>query len=820
MMLSARSDTQRECRHKTLVAWLVVIAHLHVLGTLALAADWPAFRGLSGDGTSHETTVLSTVEDIHLEVSWHRKIGNGYSGVAIAEGCVVTGFTAGSYDVIAAFDEKSGDELWRNRIEDAYVGQNGSHGGPISTPAISAHRVFGLSARGRLFALDIANGKELWSRNLVKEYGAIEPSYGFTTSPVVSHGKLIIQVGGERASVIAFDEATGETKWVAGDDKVSYQSPIIYRRNNRDTIIAAGESTMIGIDPVTGRELYSFKHGGDGMRGAGSITPLPVGPNGILLANKDESSILTALENNLEETVVKPSWTTRAISKSFTTPVYHKGYIYAYNSRFLTCVDAKTGEREWRSRLPGNGYLILVDDHLVLSTMDGTVHIARANTHRYDERASLKVLQDVSWTPPSFANGSIYVRGVNGIAKLAIKLGPKLAHDRVTSTEQVNEEATSLMKALEKKVSKSKNKKEIIDAFLEEHQRYPIHDVQDLLHFVYRAEATDIALAGDLFGARADQSMRRIPDTDLFYYTAKLESDAHVNYIFIKDFNQNVLDPLNEQKTTGTIFRDDLELASGGNGMEMSWVAMPKWKAPAHLGKPIKARRGFIRTHMLNSEILKRSHEITVFLPHEYKESLKSYPVIYVHGGAGARRYGRMTRTMSNLIGSRMTPAIAAFIDVFPGSTNGKYNEVIATEVVTFIDTTYRTLQDRESRANIGAGFRAYNALECTLQFPDVFQKVGSQSLFRFSSMEAMRIAISDAEDKDIFVYHDWGKYDLRFAHSPTDLVETNRLLNKWLLDAGFHVAGGQANDGSGWSSWRNRTDDMLTALFPIQKNE
>lgn len=61
----------------------------------------------------------------------------------------------------------------------------------------------------------------------------------------------------------------------------------------------------------------------------------------------------------------------RAIRNSYNIPVEFEGHLYTYSSRFLTCVDAETGEARWRSRTPGDGFLILVDGHLVIETKKG-----------------------------------------------------------------------------------------------------------------------------------------------------------------------------------------------------------------------------------------------------------------------------------------------------------------------------------------------------------------------------------------------------------------------------------------------------------------
>ena len=67
-------------------------------------------------------------------------------------------------------------------------------------------------------------------------------------------------------------------------------------------------------------------------------------------------------------TYFKESWRSEAIGESWNTHVHHRGHLYGYDDAFLTCVDAASGEPRWKSRAPGEGFLILVDDHLVMLT--------------------------------------------------------------------------------------------------------------------------------------------------------------------------------------------------------------------------------------------------------------------------------------------------------------------------------------------------------------------------------------------------------------------------------------------------------------------
>jgi len=99
--------------------------------------------------------------------------------------------------------------------------------------------------------------------------------------------------------------------------------------------------------------------------------------------------------------------------------------LYGYNGMTLTCVDSGTGKTAWRSREPGDGFPIIVDGHLVVATKEGGVYVATCGRDEYRQLAGLKVFDGLIWAPPSFSQGAIYFRSMDGIARINI---PSLAY--------------------------------------------------------------------------------------------------------------------------------------------------------------------------------------------------------------------------------------------------------------------------------------------------------------------------------------------------------------------------------------------------------
>jgi len=245
---------------KSITSTLMALAAIAVIAP-ALAAenadDWPIWNGPNHDLTTSGNGAFDN-DTFGLERLWSRPLGSGYSALSVAGDRLVACFSDGTSDWMAALDVASGRELWRYRIDaETYRGHDGSDDGPVATPTIHDGLVFGLSPRGRLFAVRLADGEEVWTRRLVDELGAKQPFWGFNSSPTVIGGVLVMLTGGDGGhSISGLDPATGELRWATGDDAVYYESPIALRLGDEEHIFALTNDHIIGLEPGTGRVLW------------------------------------------------------------------------------------------------------------------------------------------------------------------------------------------------------------------------------------------------------------------------------------------------------------------------------------------------------------------------------------------------------------------------------------------------------------------------------------------------------------------------------------------------------------------------------------
>lgn len=193
-------------------------------------------------------------------------------------------YSDSTFDYVIALDAATGDERWRFEIDSTYVGHDGSHNGPISTPLIDGSRVYGLGPKGHLIALELQTGELVWSKHLVDDYEASAPFYGFSTAPLIENEVLIVETGGDGTAISGFDKNMGELLWATGSDTIQYQSPIVMEIDGRRQLLGVGNRHIYGIDPQTGDELWSYSHGGEPRsRGGRSINPVVAGRNRVFV---------------------------------------------------------------------------------------------------------------------------------------------------------------------------------------------------------------------------------------------------------------------------------------------------------------------------------------------------------------------------------------------------------------------------------------------------------------------------------------------------------------------------------------------------------
>jgi len=786
-------------------------------GAAPAQEDWPRWRGDRFDDRAAATGVFDG--PLELRVAWRRDIGSGYSGISVRDGRLVTLASSDGDDHVIALDAKTGAPLWRRRIATTYPGRDGAQDGPCGTPTISSDTVFTIGPFGHLLALDLSTGEERWSTHLVDDHDARRPHWGFTTAPLLVDDVLIVQVGGPEGRAFAgFDAATGAIIWEAGTDVVDYQSPMLLDLLGERLVLCTGESKLFGVHPRTGSIRFEIPHDGEAFY-AKVLNPLLIAPDTLFLKQSGTRSKLVQLMNDSDdEPWLEGLWITRHIKQNYNQPVHHEGYLYGHNSSILTCIDASTGERMWRSRPPGNGWLFLLDGHLVVLTKSGSLSIHPATPDGYEELARTDLFERTSWTPPVFADGRIYAR--ESFSELAcVDIVP--IEREPTPTDRSPVTLGARITELRHQLEQSSDKPAVIDAFIEDQAGFPIIEDGTIAHFIYRGDAVDVAIDGDMLEDGETVAMTRIPETDLFFRSFELEADARIGYAYVIDTDRRMADPLNPTTTatSSRLIASDLEMPGRAQ-------RAPDASAERDSGR---FEEFSIETPVIPVGGLTwgGARQIRVLLPPEYDvDDERRYPVLYVNDGTPAQRLLELPRLIDELRGRTAKPVIAVFVPTTSGyelarSQRTNYRALFLEDIVASVDERYRTDTSARARGIFGFVEGAYAALHIGLSRPDMFGFIGAQSLYHGSMQgdEELRRLVNAASERTT-VYLSWGRYDSRNQSQGRDTRQTSASLAELMRARRFIVLGGEAPDGDTFACWGARLPALLESFSRLSSDE
>jgi outer membrane protein assembly factor BamB len=237
--------------------------------------------------------------------------------------------------------------------------------------------VFAVGPHGVLVAADEAAGRERWRHDLVRDFGATPPTWGFAASPLVEGPLVIVPTGGEKSrGLLAFDRARGTLAWnVRLDQQPAYTSAVVAVIGGVRQILAASPNRLFAGTPADGRVLWSTALAGPGVDLANS--PIVIEGDRVLVLFWEDARLLRVRRNGGKAWSVDEVWRTPRLRGAFGPVGFRDGFFYGFAGEFLTCLNAETTDVAWRERF-GAGRLIAVGDHLaILGETSGELTVAQ-----------------------------------------------------------------------------------------------------------------------------------------------------------------------------------------------------------------------------------------------------------------------------------------------------------------------------------------------------------------------------------------------------------------------------------------------------------
>jgi outer membrane protein assembly factor BamB len=406
---------------KLRIAQLFIVVFL--LAIVAHAENWPQWRGPNLNGVSGEKNLpfrWSTEENILWKLALPSWSG---STPIIWQSFIFLNVADGDNLQLWCVDRKKGDVLWKRPLGAGNVKlrkQNMSSPSPVT----DGRNVYVMTGTGILKGFDFS-GKELWTREIQKDYGEFGLNWGYASSPLLMDDSLYVQVlhgmkTDDPSYVLRIDKKTGKTLWkverstaAIRESPDAYTTPGLLRYGKNVEIVITGGDCVTGHDPATGKELWRANGLNPENNPFYRIVASPVIFNDIIYAPTRVRPLLALKAGGRGDiTSSHVLWST-VNGPDVPTPVTDGKYFYVVNDRGIVwCLDAKTGEEIYgQQRLKPGTYSaspVLGDDKIYITNEDGLTTVLKAGP-KFEVLAE-NALNDYCLSSPAISERQIFIR--------------------------------------------------------------------------------------------------------------------------------------------------------------------------------------------------------------------------------------------------------------------------------------------------------------------------------------------------------------------------------------------------------------------------
>jgi outer membrane protein assembly factor BamB len=310
---------------------------------------------------------------------------------------------------------------------------------------VDGDRVYVHGVDGMVCCVNVADGKDVWKLDTKKAYRFHQNFFGVGSVPLVVDDLLIVPVGGSPkgprpvdlrdakgngSCIVAFDKKTGVEKYKFGDDLASYSSPQLATFHGQKTVLYFARGGLIGFDPATGKERFTFKYRAKSMESVNAANPVVFGDTILLTECYEKGAVLLRVTKEMKlDTVWSDAENDRrekTLLGHWCTPVVDGKHVFGCSGRHesegdLRCVELATCKVTWMQPRTRRVTLTKIDGHLLCLAEDGTLTLVKLNPDKFEPVAVWNEkdndeLRPPCWAPPVVARGLLYLRGKGKLA--------------------------------------------------------------------------------------------------------------------------------------------------------------------------------------------------------------------------------------------------------------------------------------------------------------------------------------------------------------------------------------------------------------------
>lgn len=399
---------------------------------------WPAFRGSLHDNVAPVTEKLADSWPAGGPPRlWSVKLGEGYAGPAIRNGCayVLDYDGAAGADALRCFSMDDGREIWRRSYK-VHIKRN--HGISRTVPAVTDQHAVTIGPRCHVMCVDARTGDFRWGMDLERDWDVEVPMWYTGQCPLIDGDQVILGVGG-KVLLAGVDCQTGKVLWETPNPrkwKMSHSSVMPMEFGGRKMYVYCAVGGIVGVSAEkqdAGAVLWETDQWNFQVV---APTPVPVGEGRFwITSGYGAGSALFQLMQEGGRFSVK--LLKKVDKKTFAceqhTPVFYQGYLYtvlpadAGATRKLAVCMAPDGRVVWTSATSdrfGLGPFMVADGKLLILEDDGLLTMIRATPEGYHKMTQAKVLEGKeAWAPLALAGGRLLVRDFGTLRCLDMRGG-------------------------------------------------------------------------------------------------------------------------------------------------------------------------------------------------------------------------------------------------------------------------------------------------------------------------------------------------------------------------------------------------------------
>lgn len=354
------------------------------------AAQWPDFRGPSGDGHSRGKGIPITWSE-KQNVRWKVPVlGRAWSSPVVWGGRIwlTTATEDGKTMSAQCLDLESGKVLmdrviFRNTELEEWGPGHDANSYASPSPVIEEGRVYLHYGKYGTACLDTRTFQTLWERRDI----LCTHSAGPGSSPVLWKDRLLLTYDGIDVQFLtALDTKTGKTLWKTPrsadlsalsnvQEHKAFATPLMAEHGGQPVLISPGAQACCGYDPLTGKELWKVTYKGF------SNASRPLAADGVAYINTgfhraELHAVRLGGSGDITNTHV--TWRLTKNVPLGPSPLLLDGLIYMVNGGgILTCIEAKTGAEVWKDRVEGPFWAspVLIEGRIFLFNEKGNATV-------------------------------------------------------------------------------------------------------------------------------------------------------------------------------------------------------------------------------------------------------------------------------------------------------------------------------------------------------------------------------------------------------------------------------------------------------------